>query len=305
MSTRRLPVYLVIDCSESMAGPAFEAVQRGLALLLNELRGNPQALETAWISLITFARTAKVLVPLTEIGQFKAPNMVLGSGTALGDGLLLLEKQIKTEIHAQTAERKGDWKPIVFILTDGDPTDNWKQTADRFKSEIVGKKANVIAVACGNEANVSLLKHITENVLQLKEGSEVGFSAFFKWVSASVQASSVKFSTGNTEAFGLPALPPNMEVAVESVTAPSDNRVFLEAKCSQSKRFYLICYIKEATRSGFMSLFAPSYIFKKSYPLDDFDFETRSANKLSISSDKLGGEPSCPYCSNRLAAMCE
>ena len=37
MNTRRLPVYLVIDCSESMVGPAFHAVQNGIQTLVNEI----------------------------------------------------------------------------------------------------------------------------------------------------------------------------------------------------------------------------------------------------------------------------
>src|SRR3954463_13936238 len=65
MSDRRLPVYLVIDCSESMAGPAIEAVNRGLQMLVGELRGNPLALESAYLSVITFARHARQDVPLT------------------------------------------------------------------------------------------------------------------------------------------------------------------------------------------------------------------------------------------------
>ena len=47
MSMRRLPVYLLLDCSESMAGPAIEAVEQGVQTLVGELRGNPLALETA------------------------------------------------------------------------------------------------------------------------------------------------------------------------------------------------------------------------------------------------------------------
>ena len=41
MSMRRLPVYLLLDCSESMAGPAIEAVEQGVQALVGELRSNP------------------------------------------------------------------------------------------------------------------------------------------------------------------------------------------------------------------------------------------------------------------------
>ena len=44
---RRLPVYLLLDCSGSMSGEPIEAVKQGIKALLTELKGDPQALETA------------------------------------------------------------------------------------------------------------------------------------------------------------------------------------------------------------------------------------------------------------------
>ena len=47
---RRLPVYLLLDCSGSMSGEPIEAVKQGIKALLTELKGDPQALETACLS---------------------------------------------------------------------------------------------------------------------------------------------------------------------------------------------------------------------------------------------------------------
>jgi len=86
---RRLPVYLLIDCSESMAGPAFDAVREGIDLLLAELRGDPNAVESVWLSVIRSGGRARVLAPLTELTELQAPKLVLGSGTSLGVALTL------------------------------------------------------------------------------------------------------------------------------------------------------------------------------------------------------------------------
>ncbi|MEI7688020.1 MAG: tellurium resistance protein TerY, partial [Planctomycetota bacterium] len=77
---RRLPVYLMLDCSESMAGPAIEAVGRGVSLLHQELKSNPDALETAYLSVITFSRYAKQVTPLTEVMQFSPPPLSVRTG---------------------------------------------------------------------------------------------------------------------------------------------------------------------------------------------------------------------------------
>ncbi|MBQ3447385.1 MAG: VWA domain-containing protein, partial [Synergistaceae bacterium] len=72
---RRLPVYLLLDCSGSMMGAPIEAVKQGITTLLSELKGDPQALETAYLSVITFESTARQVVPLTELIQFQAPSI--------------------------------------------------------------------------------------------------------------------------------------------------------------------------------------------------------------------------------------
>jgi uncharacterized protein YegL len=48
---RRLPVYILIDCSESMVGEAIEGANAGMRQLLLDLHSDPHALETVWSSL--------------------------------------------------------------------------------------------------------------------------------------------------------------------------------------------------------------------------------------------------------------
>ena len=65
MSSRRLPVYLVLDCSGSMFGDPIEAVNQGVKALVAELQSEPYAIETAYLSVITFESTAQQVCPLT------------------------------------------------------------------------------------------------------------------------------------------------------------------------------------------------------------------------------------------------
>jgi uncharacterized protein YegL len=296
---RRLPVYLAIDTSESMAGPAFEAVRRGIDSLIQQLRGDPMAIETVWISVITFGRHARVATPLTDIVQFQPPHLVLGSGTALGAGLDLLEKQMKAEVVPHTPEHKGDWKPIVFLLTDGDPTDGWEKIADRFRNEICGKKANIIAVACGDEVNLDNLRRITSAVLNLRDGSEASFREFFKWVSASVQTTSVKFSSGRPEGVELPSLPAEVKAASGRGASVVDPWVFLLAKCVRKKGLYLVRFRKEAESNRSR----PTYKATAAHALDGFDSDGGGVG-LTVSSDQLHGMMPCPHCGNAKMAVC-
>ena len=121
---RRLPVYILIDTSGSMHGEPIEAVRNGLQVLISSLRQDPYALETAYISVITFSSSAKQLIPLTELMSFQIPEVNASGTTALGGALNLLVDSINKEVKTGSAEQKGDWKPVVFLLTDGAPTDD-------------------------------------------------------------------------------------------------------------------------------------------------------------------------------------
>ena len=79
---RRLPVYLLLDCSGSMSGDPIEAVRQGVRMLVSDLRGNPQALETAFLSVITFGSSAQQVCPLTELMSFQEPNLEASGSTS-------------------------------------------------------------------------------------------------------------------------------------------------------------------------------------------------------------------------------
>lgn len=202
---RRLPVYILLDCSGSMYGEPIEAVKNGVQVLVSTLRQDPYALETAYLSIITFDSNARQVTPLTELSAFQQPTLQASGCTALGEALSLLAKKANEEVIKTTMEKKGDWKPLVFIMTDGEPTDNLNKGIADFKKE---KWGMVVACAAGAGANTDTLKKITECVVSLDTADSATIKAFFKWVSASVSAGSMKVEETGAEATTLSELPP-------------------------------------------------------------------------------------------------
>lgn len=202
---RRLPVYLVLDTSGSMTGEPIESLKNGVQVLISSLRQDPYALETAWLSVITFSTSAQQLVPLTELSTFQMPDLQAAGTTSLGEALRLLAQKVDTEVARTTSEQKGDWKPLVFIMTDGEPTDDWQRGLDEYRKRKFGM---VIACAAGQGANTNVLKQVTDTVVQLDTADSSTIKSFFKWVSASISTGSQKVESGGQEVTGLSELPP-------------------------------------------------------------------------------------------------
>lgn len=202
---RRLPVYLLLDTSGSMTGEPIEGVKNGVQMLVSALRQDPYALETAFLSVIAFHTKAEQLVQLTELPSFNAPNLTASGVTSMGEALELVADCANREVAQTTAETKGDWKPMVFIMSDGMPTDDWEKGLAKFQERKWG-----IVVGCAiNDGDTSVLQKICgEAVVKLDTADSGSIGAFFKWVSASVSTGSQKVETAMEEVKGLDELPP-------------------------------------------------------------------------------------------------
>ena len=133
------------------------------------------------------------------------PDIKATGTTALGEALSLLANKANSEVIKTTVDVKGDWKPLVFIMTDGEPTDSWQSGLSEFQKQKFGL---VVACAAGQGANTGILKQITEVVVQLDTADSATIKAFFKWVSASVSTGSQKIEASGKDVSGLNELPP-------------------------------------------------------------------------------------------------
>ena len=298
--TRRLPIYLLLDCSESMAGDAIEDMNAGIRTLVDALKSDPLAIETAWLSVITFSGYAKQLHPLTELLEFIVPKLSVRSGTALGSALRLLTECLTREIVKGSATQKADYKPLVILLTDGEPTDEWEEAARRLNVPGHPSIANTYAIACGPDADTNILHQVTDVVLRMKDMSPSSWNKLFVWLTASVQTTSRALDTGGEgQSVSLPALPDGaLEVAPYS-DAPRDPRprqVFLHSYCRRQGLPYLMRYAREPYEDHYRAV--------TSHPLPVSEEASLAEDLPAINTSLLDGVPACPYCRNEIAAAC-
>lgn len=209
MSGRRLPVYLLLDTSGSMHGEPIAAVNNGLQTLRVSLFQDPQAIDTVHLSIISFDREAKLILPLTPLDEVQLPELQTPQSgpTHLGEALKLLRQEVVANTRRTSAELKGDWAPFLFVMTDGAASDKqlFRQEAQLIKT--LGFQS-MIGCLAGHSTTDADLKEFCDPILHLGTMDAQSFSTMFKWVSEAI--TSKNNSQGANGELSLPPIPPEV-----------------------------------------------------------------------------------------------
>jgi len=200
--SQRCPCLLLLDVSGSMAGRPIAELNAGLVLLKDELSADPLASKRVQIAVVTFG-PVETVTDFVDAKQWDAPVLKAKGNTPMGaaieHGLQMLE--------SQKAIYKNNgiplYRPWVFLITDGGPTDSWENAARLVHEGEAKKKFKFFAVGV-DQANFDILKQISVgDPIALKE---TRFRDLFAWLSSSLSA--VSQST------------PGDEVPLEDPTGP-------------------------------------------------------------------------------------
>lgn len=299
---RRLPIFLVVDVSESMAGDSHRQMQEAINRLVQRLRCDPYALESVYISVIAFAGAAGVIAPLTELMSFYAPRLPMGSGTSLGAALNLTMDEIQRNVVRSNGDQKGDFKPLVYILSDGVATDDLTSAIQRWQQEFKSR-TKLIAVGLGNFADLSALNQIAELTFRIDDQDlEEAYLALTRSIEDSILSQSRSLGvaplTIDENQSGV-SLIKNEQQAV----GIDENYAILTGLCRKEKLPYLMKYERQDGLPAEIRLFR----YVGTYPAEkDFeDWSDNRPNESKVKASELWGGGGCPHCGSAFGlAVC-
>jgi uncharacterized protein YegL len=189
----RCPCLLLLDTSGSMSGQPISELNSGLTTLKDELAADALAAQRVEVGIVTFG-PVQIEMPFQGASTFQPPCLSAQGDTPMGAAIkqgLELVRQRKEEYRANGVSY---YRPWVFLITDGGPTDAWQSAADAVK-EGENSKAFAFFPIGVQGANMEILRQISVREPLLLQG--LRFRDLFKWLSSSLR--SVSRSTPGAE----------------------------------------------------------------------------------------------------------
>ena len=140
----RCACVLLLDTSASMSGARISELQEGLAVLKAELAQDLLARKRVELAIVTFGGSVRMLSEFTTVDQFEPPILHADGLTPLGAAVTVGLELVRTRKRVYRQNGIACYRPWVFLLTDGEPSDPWQPAA-----AAVGKLVAERALAAG------------------------------------------------------------------------------------------------------------------------------------------------------------
>jgi uncharacterized protein YegL len=180
----RCPVVLLLDTSYSMNGEPIRQLNEGLKIFKDELMADSMAVKRVEVAVVGFG-------PVSVISDFQTPDVfypveLTPSGdTPMGRAIETAIDMVKARKEVYKQNGISYYRPWIFLITDGGPTDQWQHAASLVREGEHSKSFMFFAVGV-ESADMDVLRQIsTREPIKLKG---LRFRDLFSWLSASLNS---------------------------------------------------------------------------------------------------------------------
>lgn len=181
----RCPVVLLLDNSGSMGGQPIQQLNQGVAVFKQSVEQDGLAALRVEVAIVSFGPVV-MRQDFVTIDQFVPPQLQAEQLTPMGEAINYALDLLEN--------RKADYKnngiqyyrPWVFLITDGSPTDTWQPAAQRVRQGENDKKFSFFAVGVQG-ADMGILSKIADPTRPPMLLNGLDFTSMFLWLSQSMK----------------------------------------------------------------------------------------------------------------------
>jgi uncharacterized protein YegL len=197
----RCPVVVLADTSGSMQGEAIRALNEGLRELQQDLVKNSLAAKRVEIAVVAFDDQVEVRQDFVTANQFQPPVLDAGGVTNMGAAITKALDMVEARKDSYRKAGLNYYRPWIFLITDGAPTDSIDEAAKRVRESEAQKRVAFFAVGVEG-ADMAVLNRVTDPNRPPVKLQGLKFVELFVWLSKSIAA------VGTSAPGQMVALPP-------------------------------------------------------------------------------------------------
>ena len=191
----RCPCMLLLDTSYSMDGARIQALNEGLQTFKSALLEDRLTMLRVEVAIMTFGGSVNLVQDFVPADKFNPPSLSVSGETPMGQAIDEALDKLEERKRIYDSNGIGRFRPWVFLITDGAPTDSWKVAAQRVYELESQKKVAFFCVGVAG-ADTEILAQISKR-RQPVNLKGLQFKEMFQWLANSLE--SVSHSQLNEE----------------------------------------------------------------------------------------------------------